>query len=150
MRWEEIDLEAATWTLPAERRKTGRKDPEPFVLNLHPYIVAALRRQPVLEGSPFVFWGRRDKRPWEFHYALMQRLATLQLPDWRLHDVRRFVRSGLSRLGVQQAVAELCLGHVIGSGLVRVYDQHRYASEKQEAWHRWGDHLVKLIERPQP
>lgn len=29
MRWDEIDLDAATWTLPPERRKTGLKDPTP-------------------------------------------------------------------------------------------------------------------------
>jgi integrase len=141
----EVDLEAATWTLPPERRKTGARDPEPFVIHLHPYIVQALRQQPVLEGSPFVFWGRRDQRPFDFHYAVMQRLRALEIPDWRLHDVRRFVRSGMARLGIAQAIAELCLGHVIGSGLVKVYDTHSYSSEKSAAWQKWGDHLVQLI-----
>src|SRR5205807_3570237 len=39
-RWSEINLEAATWTLPPERRKTGRRDPVPFEIHLHPYLVA--------------------------------------------------------------------------------------------------------------
>jgi integrase len=143
----ELDLDAATWTLPPERRKTGKKDPEPFTIHLHPYLLKMLRRQPVLEGSPYVFWGRRDQRPFEFHYALMQRLRALDISDWRLHDVRRYVRSGMAKLGVPQAVAELCLGHVVGTGLVRVYDQHHNATEKRDAWQRWGDHLVGLIER---
>src|SRR5690606_8028796 len=47
MVWTEIDLEAATWTLPAERRKTGRKDPEPFAIHLHPTVVEIIKRQPV-------------------------------------------------------------------------------------------------------
>ncbi len=88
MRRAELDIEAATWTLPAERRKTGKKDPEPFVIHLHPSAVATLQRQPVLEGSPYVFWGRRDNKPFEFHYALMKRLESLQINDWRLHDLR--------------------------------------------------------------
>ncbi len=145
MRWTEVDLERGTWTLPPERRKTGRKDPEPFVIHLRPHLVGMLRKQPVLEGNPHVFWGRRDQRPFEFHYALMKRLRALGIDDWRLHDVRRFVRSGMARLGISQATAELCLGHVIGSGLVKVYDQHSYSSEKRDAWQRWGDYLVQLV-----
>jgi integrase len=144
MRWEELDLDAATWTLPADRRKTGRKDPRPFVLSLHPDVVKAIRRQPVLEGSPFVFWGRRDQRPFDFHHALVSRLEKLRIKDWRLHDVRRYVRSGMARLGISQTVAELCLGHLAG-GLVAVYDQHSYEAEKGEAWLRWGDHLRSLL-----
>jgi len=145
MRRSELDLDKATWTLPAERRKTGKLDPEPFVIHLHPFLVKALRRQPVLEGSPFVFWGRRDQRPFEFHYALMQRLRALEIDDWRLHDVRRFVRSGMARLKITQQVAEMCLGHVKGGALVQVYDQHSYAEEQREAWQKWGSYLVKLV-----
>lgn len=148
MPWCELDLDAATWTLPPERRKTGKKDPEPFVIHLHPAAVAILRRQPVLEGSQFVFWGRRDQRPFEFHYALMSRLRALGLPQWRLHDLRRYMRSGLGRLGVSQAVAEMCLGHIAKSGLVGVYDQHMYLDEKRAAWQKWGDYLDRLVVGP--
>jgi integrase len=145
MRHGELDLERATWTLPPERRKTGQRDPHPFTIDLHPYLVEALRRQPVLEGSPFVFWGRRDQRPFEFHHALMQRLRALGIEDWRLHDVRRYVRSGMARLGVSQMVAELCLGHAAKPGLVAVYDAHTYRIEKREAWQKWGNYLQALV-----
>jgi integrase len=143
MRWPELDLEAATWTLPAERRKTGKKDPEPFVLALHPLAVAIIKRQPIIEDNPFVFWGRRDKRPFDFQHSLMDRLReTVKVEDWRLHDIRRVVRSGMAKLKVSQAVAELCLGHKVG-GLVGVYDQHDYADEKADAWRRWGDRVCE-------
>lgn len=148
MRWSEVDLDAGTWTLPPERRKTGKRDPEPFAVYLHPAAVEVLRRQPQLEGSPFVFWGRRDRRPFDFHHALMQRLRAVGLRDWRIHDVRRAVRSGMARLGVSQTVAELCLGHMSAKGgLVAVYDQHSYDAEKREAWQRWGEHVARLVQR---
>jgi integrase len=148
MRWAELDLERATWALPPERRKTGARDPEPFVINLHADVVEALRRQPVLEGSPYVFWGRRDERPFEFHYAIMARLRALGLKDWRLHDLRRYMRSRLGRLGVSQTVAEMCLGHLgAKGGLVGVYDRYQYLLEKKDAWLRWGDYLMALTQR---
>lgn len=39
MPWSEIDLDGATWTLPPERRKSGRRDPDPFVIHLHSEVV---------------------------------------------------------------------------------------------------------------
>jgi integrase len=148
MRWAELDLERATWALPPERRKTGARDPEPFVINLHADAVEALRRQAVLEGSPYVFWGRRDERLFEFHYAIMARLRALGLKDWRLHDLRRYMRSRLGRLGVSQTVAEMCLGHLgAKGGLVGVYDRYQYLLEKKDAWLRWGDYLMALTQR---
>ena len=42
------------------------------------------------------------------------------IADWVLHDLRRYMRSGLSRLGISQTVAEQCLGHLAG-GLIGVY-----------------------------
>jgi integrase len=144
MQWSEVDLKRATWTLPAERRKTGKKDPEPFVIALHPLAVSILKQLPVIEGNPFVFWGRRDKRPFDFQHLLMDRLReTVKVDNWRLHDIRRVVRSGMAKLGVTQAVAEQCLGHKIG-GLPGVYDTHSYEKEMAAAWKKWGDHVRKI------
>ena len=111
-------------------------------MNLHPAAVAAIKRQPVLEGSPFVFWGRRDQAPFDFQHSVMTRVKPI-VPDWRLHDLRRYMRSGLAKLAISQTVAEQCLGHIAG-GLVGVYDQHSYAVEKADAWRRWGDYLSAL------
>jgi integrase len=132
LRWSEVDLDAATITLPPERRKTGKKDPHPFVINLHPAALDVIKRQPVLDGSPFVLWGRRDHSAFDF-----QR---------RPHDLRRYMRTGLTRIGVTRAVAEQCLGHKV-DGLVGVYDQRSYSAEKADAWRRWGDHLAQLTGR---
>ena len=143
MQRDELDLAAGTWTLPPERRKTGRKDPTPFVITLHPAARAIIERQPILAGNPFVFWGRRDKRPFDFQHLLINRVrAAAAVNDWRLHDVRRYVRSGMARLGVSQMVAEICLGHIAKSGLVAIYDGHSYNAEKTAAWLKWGDFLA--------
>lgn len=145
--WREIDLEAGTWTLPAERRKTGRRDPEPFVITLPPLALEVLRRQLQLEGSPHVFWGRRDRRPFDFHNALLDRVKKAAgVANWRLHDIRRTARSGMGRLGISQAVAEMCLGHLSAKGgLVKIYDQHSYEAEKREAWLKWAAYVDGLV-----
>jgi integrase len=143
--WSELDLDAGIWTLPAERRKTGRVDPKPFVITLHPMAIAVIQRQPILESNPHVFWGRRDEKPFDFQHATMDRLReTVKVDNWRLHDIRRVMRSGMAKLGVSQAVAEQCLGHKIG-GLAGVYDTHSYATEMASAWNQWGDHVARLV-----
>jgi integrase len=144
MLWSELDLQAGTWTLPAERRKTGKRDPEPFIIHLNPLALSAIKRQPILENNPHVFWGRRDKKPFDFQHSTMDRLReTVKVENWRLHDIRRVMRSGMAKLGITQAVAEQCLGHKMG-GLPGVYDTHSYEEEKAAAWKRWGDHVCKV------
>lgn len=145
MRWAELDLDASIWTLPPERRKTGQHDTDPFVITLHAQAKAVIERQPVLVGSPYVFWGRRDKTAFDFQQATITRVRPV-VADWTLHDLRRYMRSGMARIGITQTVAEQCLGHLAG-GLIGVYDQHSYATEKAAAWRVWGDHLVELTSR---
>lgn len=55
MTWEEVDLEARLWTVPAPRMKTKRIHRVP----LTDEAVEILRNLPRLEGSPYVFFAPR-------------------------------------------------------------------------------------------
>ena len=45
---------------------------------------------------------------------------TLDIGDWRLHDLRRTMASGLQRLGTKPEVIDRCLGHsAVGRGSPR-------------------------------
>src|SRR5262249_50732065 len=52
----------------------------------------------------------------------------LSVPNWRLHDLRRTVASGLQRLGIALPVTERVLNHVSGSfgGIVGVYQRDAF------------------------
>ncbi len=69
------------------------------------------------------------------------------VPDWRLHDIRRTVATGLQRLGVRLEVIEAVLGHVAGSraGIVGVYQRHRFEAETREALSLWAEHVAGLM-----
>ena len=60
--------------------------------------------------------------------------------DWRLHDLRRTMATGLQRLGVRLEVTEAVLNHVAGSraGIVGVYQRHTWADEKRAALNGMG------------
>lgn len=60
-----------------------------------------------------------------------------------VHDLRRTVRTGLARLGVNDTVAEQVIGHG-RKGIERVYDQHRYEPQMRSALELWANHLLRL------
>jgi hypothetical protein len=64
------------------------------------------------------------------------------------HDLRRVVRSALSRLRVPQEHAEAVLGHV-RPGIQGTYDQHDFFSEKRDALLAWNN-LARSIVEPAP
>jgi integrase len=66
---------------------------------------------------------------------------------WRIHDLRRTVRTNLSALRVAPDTAERVLGHVIG-GIRGVYDRYAYLDEKRDALERWAHRLKAIIDPP--
>jgi integrase len=94
--------------------------------------------------SPYTAWSGGKERL----DAAVARLAGKELPDWRLHDTRRSVATGLQRLGERLETIEAVLGHVSGSrgGIVAVYQRHKFEAEAAVALDRWADHLRGLLD----
>ncbi|MCB1616111.1 MAG: tyrosine-type recombinase/integrase [Pseudomonadales bacterium] len=72
-----------------------------------------------------------------------QQLWLDSIEDWSPHDLRRTVRTGLSRLGCPSEVAEAVLGHS-RKGIEGTYDLHGYESECRKWLQKWADHLDAL------
>ncbi len=66
--------------------------------------------------------------------------------DWRLHDFRRTVASGLARLQTPPHVIEAVLNHRSGtiSGVAAVYNRYNYLDEKRQALDGWARHVQGL------
>ena len=79
------------------------------------------------------------------------RLVALELgaaPEpWQVHDIRRSVRTQLSKLRIPSDVAELTIGHALPA-LQRVYDQHAYLDERREALELWASRLRDIVTPP--
>jgi hypothetical protein len=54
----------------------------------------------------------------------------------------------LQRLGVRLETIEAVLGHVGGSrsGIVAVYQRHKFEEEAAEALDMWADHVMRLLD----
>jgi integrase len=145
--WREVDLQAGRLLLPAERTKPGRVLEMPLV----PTARAVLEAAPKRLGRQFVFGGSGGGfGAWSWcKLALDSRITAAEgraLPHWTLHDLRRTVRTGMSKLGVKPHVAELVLNHVgHRSGVVGIYDHHDYQPEIAGALATWEAHLLAIV-----
>ncbi len=145
MRWSEIDLEGRRWTLAPARVKNNR----PHEIPLSEPAIAILRALPRI-GNRFVLTSTGDA-PASGYSKGKRRLDALlppDMPDWRLHDLRRTVASGLARLGINLPVIEKVLNHASGSfaGIVSVYQKHEFSQEKRRALDAWGGFVAGFAE----
>ena len=154
MRWSEVDLVAKLWTIPAERMKSKR----PHEVPLSSQAAALLEALPRFSGD-YVFTTRAgrpisgfgkaktrfDKAMAKLREDLFPARNTLDpLPSWRLHDLRRNVRTGLGALPIPFEIRELVVAHLPPT-LTRTYDLHQYREEKRNALELWGRHLKEIV-----
>jgi integrase len=109
MRWEDIDLGAAVWTIPAQVAKNKTATPIPLTepaLNL-------LRQQLVRSaGEPWVFpsaIGRGHVVGLPKAWARVLRRAGIK--NLRIHDIRRSVGTAMARTGASPHLIATGLGH---------------------------------------
>jgi len=143
MAWGEVDFEKHLWTIPAARMKGARAHEMP----LSPAAVALLQSLPRHKGD-FVFSTTGGAKPVNgFSKAKVRIDKRSGVAGWKIHDLRRTMRTHLSALPVQDLVRELVIAHA-KPGLHRVYDQHAYQDEKRECLELWETRLRSIVEPP--
>jgi integrase len=147
LRFDEIDFNAATITLPPARTKSKRE----FVVPLTPAALEILRqrRTQVVADYPMVFdRSGRGFTNWSNQKLwLDQRLAGVGtlLEAWTVHDFRRSVSTSLHEdFGVPPHIVEAILGHVI-PGVGGIYNRAIYFDERRRALEKWTDYLLAAV-----
>jgi integrase len=143
MTWEEVDLDAELWTIPAARYKTRVVQ----AVALSPAALKILRARWTPDASGYVLPGRKASQPFNGAASAMRRLRKVLLRggDFTIHDLRRTCRTGLARLGVDELTAELVIGHR-PQGLLKVYDQHARMDERRDALGRWAGCVLTMAD----
>lgn len=167
--WKEFDQREKLWVIPAERMKgkdSGKKQARPHAVPLTADIFALLESLPRFKKGKYLFsttagesstWigtkikGRLDRRMLATLRALARYRGEdpddVELPHFVNHDIRRTVRSHLSRLKVTEEAREAVLAHA-RPGIKGVYDLHDYVDEKREALDLWAARLKSIVEPP--
>jgi integrase len=143
MRWSQVDIDQAAWTIPAELAKNGRAHEVP----LSATTLDIIQSLPRFVGSDLVFTTTGVSPISGFGRAKDRLDFLMEAREWRLHDLRRTVASGMARLGVAPHVIEKVLNHVSGqiSGVAAVYNRHGYRIEKAEALDIWSKKIEAII-----
>jgi integrase len=142
LKWHEVDEQARTWCMPAERTKNGRS----HIIHLSEPAWAVISEH-LGEPEGYVFATSRGKNFQSFKEAKRTLDRLCGASGWRLHDLRRTVVSGMARLGVPPHVADKILNHQSGtiSGVAAVYQRHEFLAERKEALNRWGVHVTQIV-----
>ena len=136
--WNEIDLDASTWTVPASRMKMGKVHDVP----LSDAAVAILKGLGG-DGDGYVFPGSRPRRPVGVNaMANAMREALGGKPGWTVHGMRSAARSWMADHGIEFEVAEACLAHAVGNGASQAYQRSSMLERRRPVMEAWADFLA--------
>jgi integrase len=141
--WKEFKLKDGSWTIPEKRSKSGVA----HHIRLPKQALTMFKTLPHSgrRSDHFVFTTMGGLRPISFIAGFKIRLdKRCGVRDWTYHDLRRTMRTNLSRLKVPSIVADMALGHSRPE-MHRVYDQYGYEDERAEALQRWANELERIV-----
>jgi integrase len=135
--WDELDLEAGTWTIPAERMKAGRE----HVVPLPPQAVRLLERMKAHRrgDSDLVFPGSKRGKP------LSDMTLTKVCRDMGIDAVPHGFRSTFRDWVAEQTswpaeLAEAALAHVISDKTVAAYQRGSMLEKRRELMVAWASY----------
>lgn len=149
--WEEFDLDAAEWRIPALRMKRSKQDKAnglPHLVPLSTQALSILRDLHPLTGhGRFVFPSpRTGERPMSDN-GVLSALRRMGFPKDEMtgHGFRAMARTMLAeRLGVDEAVIEAQLAHAVSGALGRAYNRTQFTEQRRSMMQTWAEYLDQL------
>ncbi len=135
-RWDEFDLEARIWTVPAARMKASRQHRVP----LSARAVEILREMQQNRLSDLVFPGVKAGRPLSV-MALEMVLRRMKV-DATVHGFRSAFRDWAGeRTSFPREVAEAALAHLVGDAVERAYRRGDALEKRRRLMDAWAGFL---------
>lgn len=136
-RWEEIDFEAATWTIPAERMKSGR--PHRVPLSERALELLAEARE-IDDGSSLVFPSANGRTLSDVTLSkLIKQLGIPAVP----HGFRSSFRVWASeQTDAPRAVMEAALSHALGDATEQAYARSDLFEKRRTLMQAWANYIA--------
>jgi Site-specific recombinase XerD len=159
MQRSHVNFDKAIWTIPAEHSKNGKA----HMVHLSDAALDVIRSLPVTGDLVFSENGQKPFQGWSKAKARLDRIALVKLsehvekrggdkskvefPEWRHHDLRRTMVTGMMEFNVSHYVADKVLNHQSGaiSGVAAVYQRNEFLAERKSALEIWGSHITALL-----
>lgn len=141
--WDEIDLDDALWTIPAERMK-GRRD---HMVPLSTQAMAILRDLHPLTGPEgYVFPSNRGKSRPMSENTVNAALQSMGYKDRMVGHGWRTVAKTLMEEQLREPfdLIEHSLAHSVRDATGRAYNRTTHLNARREMMQRWGDYLDAL------
>ena len=136
-RWEEIDLDAKVWTVPAAKTKAGKSDHR---VPLSDEMLMVLEAVKPIERDGWVFPTVRKGCVSDMAMSMLMRRRDLEA---RPHGFRSSFRDWCSEAtDAPREIAEMCLGHTVGSEVERAYARSDLLEKRAALMQRWADHCA--------
>jgi integrase len=133
--WPEIDLDAALWTVPADRMKAGAEHRVP----LSPPAVALLRKLATIRQNDLVFAGQGGERPLS-NMSMAMCLRRMKIAGTP-HGFRSTFRTwAAEKTTFPHEVAEAALAHTIESKVVAAYQRTDFLAKRRELMTAWANY----------
>jgi integrase len=138
--WDEIDLEAKTWTIPASRMKADQEHRVP----LSDAAISVLKTVREIRQSDYVFAGFKPGRPIGGD-ALRELIKKLAGADVTVHGLRSTFRDwAAEQTNVQREVAEVALAHAIPDAVEAAYRRGDLFDKRRKLMGAWAAYCAKI------
>jgi|SRR5665213_934915 len=139
-RWREFDLDARTWTVPADRMKANREHRVP--LSESAFAILAEMRILGREADDYVFPGGKKTKPLS-NMAMMMMLRRMGREDLTVHGFRSTFRDWCAeQTTFPSEVAEMALAHAVGDKVEAAYRRGDMFDRRRSLANDWGIYCV--------
>lgn len=136
--WGEINMDKAIWIIPADRTKTEME----YRIPLSDEALAVLKEMKEIQVSDYVFPGQADQRPMS-NMAFLMLLRRMGHDDLTAHGFRSCFRVwAAERTGYSHKVAEMALGHAIGSKVEAAYQRSDLLEKRRNLLNEWATYTA--------
>jgi len=144
-RWQEFDLQHATWRIPAERTKARREHLVPLsrqAVEVLRTLKAVSLAPDACTGSVLLFPGERDHQKPISNNTLLKALQIMGYKGRMTgHGFRGLASTALNEMGFRPDVIEAQLAHIEENRVRAAYNHARYRTERQQLMQAWADYL---------
>jgi integrase len=132
-KWDEFDLDAAVWIVPAERMKTDVEHRVPLSKEIIELIEPL---KPI--NSLYVFEGQKRHKPLS-NMAMLMLLRRMGIEGVTVHGFRSTFRDWASEVAnAPREVAEMSLAHKVGNDVERAYARSDLLDRRRVLMDRWA------------
>lgn len=136
--WDEVDIESATWTIPAARMKAGKAHTVP----LSPEALAVFRKAGAvrLKTSNLIFHSSKGKSLSDM--TLLKIMRDAELP-FTVHGFRSSFRDWVAEeTAFPGEIAEAALAHAIPNRIEAAYRRTDFLEKRRKLMAAWGSYCT--------